>query len=320
MSANLAALAADLTHRAAIGAEDVLALRRLVWADGGVSSAEADALMALNTACPVRATEWVDYFVEVMCDYIVHQQTPAGYVNETNAEWLMNWIDHDGHVDSLAELELLVRVLEIAHAVPQSLKDYALRQIETAVLTGEGPTRRTGMMVADGTLDKGAITETEVELLRRVIYAQAGDGTYIVSRQEAELLFRLKDANLNAGHPASWSDLFVKAVGNHLMAHAAYVPLTAEEQTNLDAYAADTSVSVLRFAGRVFGRRTDARLSQKVLDNGEPDEAAARVDAMVTPVEKAWLMAQIQADGARDALETELINFIRRERQAQLAG
>jgi hypothetical protein len=316
MTASLAALAAELTQRAEITAEDVLALRRLVWQDGGVNTEEADVLMALNSACPGRSTEWIDYFVEVMCDHVVHQQQPAGYVDDAKAQWLMQWIDHDGKVDSLSELELLVKVLETANAVPAVLKAYALKQIESAVLTGEGPMRKTGLVVGDGMLDKGAINDTEVELLRRVIYAQAGDGHYIVSRDEAELLFRLKDANLNAGHSAQWPELFVKAIANHLMAHAAYQPLTREEQANLDAYAADTSVSVLRFASRVFGRRKpDARLSAKVLDNSVSDEAAEIADSVVTHPEKSWLDAQIDVDGAQDALETRLLNFIRREQQ-----
>lgn len=311
----LADLAATLTHRAEIGAEDVLALRRLVWHDGAVNRDEADALMALNTACHLRAPEWVDYFVEVMGDFLVHQQTPQGYVDEANAQWLMDWIDKDGRVDSLAELELLVKVLEIATAVPPSLKAYALRQIEACVLSGEGPTRQTGLYVNGGALDKGTINATEVELLRRIIFAQAGDGGYVVSRAEAEMLFRVKDATLNAGYATSWPDLFVKGVGNHLMAHADYTPLSREDQAGLDAYMADTSVSLGRFAGRVFGRRTDPRLSSKVFE--AQDEAAARVDAQITPGEKSWLYAYIDADGARDALETALINFIRRERSEQ---
>ncbi|ESQ75191.1 hypothetical protein [Asticcacaulis sp. AC402] len=317
MTASLAALAAELTQGAEITAEDVLALRRLVWHDGGVNSEEADTLMALNAACPLRAIEWVDYFVEVMCDYVVHQQQPAGYVDEAKAQWLMQAIDRDGKVDSLAELELLVKVLETANAVPQTLKTYALKQIEAAILTGEGPTRKTGLVVGNGLLDKGAIYDTEVELLRRVIYAQVGDGTYVVSRDEAELLFRLKDANLNAGHSAQWPDLFVKAIANHMMAHAAYQPLTREEQQNLDAYAADTSVSVLRFASRVFGRRApDARLSKTVLDNSVSDDAAVIADSVVTQGERSWLDARIDADGAQDVLETQLMNFIRREQLA----
>ncbi|WP_040309158.1 hypothetical protein [Asticcacaulis biprosthecium] len=316
MTASLTALAAELTQRAEIGPEDVLALRRLVWHDGGVNTAEADTLMALNSACPVRSPEWIDYFVEVMCDHVIHQQQPTGYVDDAKAQWLMQAIDHDGKVDSLAELELLVKVLETANSVPQALKAYALMQIEAAVVTGEGPTRKTGLMVGNGLLDKGAINDTEVELLRRVIYAQAGDGHYIVSRDEAELLFRLKDANLNAGHSAQWPDLFVKAIANHMMAHAAYQPLTREEQQNLDAYAADTSVSVLRFASRVFGHRTpDARLSKTVLDNSVSDDAAAMADAVVTHAERTWLDARIDADGAQDVLETQLLNFIRREQQ-----
>ncbi|ESQ87166.1 hypothetical protein ABAC460_20560 [Asticcacaulis sp. AC460] len=310
MTTSLAALAADLTQRAEIGAEDVLALRRLVWQDGGVNVEEADVLMALNSACPARATEWVDYFVEVMCDHVVHQQKPAGYVDDAKAQWLMKWIDRDGKVDTVAELELLVRVLEMANAVPQALKTYALKQIEAAILTGEGVTRKTGLLVGNGVLDKGAINDTEVELLRRVIYAQAGDGNYIVSRDEAELLFRLKDANLNAGHSAQWPDLFVKAIANHLMAHAAYQPLTRDEQSNLDAYTADTSVSVLRFVSRIFTGKVDARVSYR---NSWDDEAAAKVDAEVTAGETDWLTGRINVDGAQDVLETQLLNFIRRE-------
>ena len=48
-------------------------------------------------------------------------------------------------LDSLTELELLVKVLEKAIDVPEQLNAYALDQIEQAVLTGEGPTRDGGV-------------------------------------------------------------------------------------------------------------------------------------------------------------------------------
>jgi len=257
----------------------------------------------------VRAKEWIDYFVEVMVDYVVRQQQPTGYVDDAKANWLMRWIDHDGCVDSLAELELLVKVLEVADSAPEGLRAYTLRQIEAAVTSGEGPTR-TQREDGDGALQSGVINATEVELLRRAVFAMAGDGGYIVSQAEADMLFRLKDATLNGDNAPQWADFFVRAVGNHLMAHATYQPLRRDEQAGLDAYVADTHVSLGRFAKRVFGRRTDTRVPE-VRPRGDISmDNAARID----PAEKSWLAAHIQADGAKDALEAELLNFIRRER------
>lgn len=328
-------LTAALTSRSAITAEDVLALRRLVWGDEAVSRVEADAIMALNTACQVRASEWIDYFVEVMVDYVVHQQQPDGYIDEANAQWLTNWIDRDGRVDSLSELELLVKVLETAQSAPDSLRTYALKQVEAAVLTGEGPTRRTGLAVQNGGLDASGINATEVELLRRVVFAQGGDGNIIVSQAEADMLFRLKDATLGKNNAPQWADLFVKCVGNHLMAHSTYQPLTRDEQASLDAYVADTHINLWRFARRAFGapamvrqafgkgdltkeevaQLVDNRVPDKVLGNAlrAYDDAAEAIDLAITPGEKAWLVARINADGATDALETALLDFIRNE-------
>ena len=271
--------------------------------------------MALNTACRIVSPEWVDYFVEIITDYIIHQQQPAGYVDEDKARWLMRWIDRDGQVDSLAELELLVRIIEVAVSVPLSLRDYTLRQIEAAVLTGEGVTRRTGLSVGIGELSADGINATEVTLLRRVIFAMAGDGGLIVGRDEAEMLFRIKDATLTASNAPEWADLFVRAVGNHLMAHSSYQPLTRDEQQAQDAYLADTSVRLGRFAKRAFGLRVDGGLPHTTLAARERanDEDARRHSEAVLPHEKAWLTGQIQADGATDALEEALLAFIRRE-------
>ncbi len=316
MSASFAELTADLTQRSSIAAEDVIALRRLVWGDASVSREEADALMALNTACRLRATEWVDYFVEVMVDYLVRQQQPQGYVDDAKAAWLMSWIDKDGKVNSLTELELLVKMLEGAESAPPALCDYALKQIETAVLTGEGATRN-GFDDGDGALDPKSINATEVDLLRRLIFAQSGDGAYVVSTAEADMLFRLKDATISARNAETWPDLFVKAVASHLMAHRNYETLSAEDQLRLERYEADTHVSVGRFFGRMLGM-TGAALPASALAIADQmnDDAAAAADHAVTPAETQWTIAHIRADGKYDPLEKALVSFIRSEMAA----
>ncbi len=313
MTAALADLTSTLTRNARIGAEDVLAMRRLVWADASVSREEADALMALNTACPVQAPEWIDYFVEVMTDYIVRQQQPEGYVDAAKAEWLMQWIDTDGRVDSRGELELLVKVLETAVSVPASLRSYALKQIEAAVLTGSGLTRRE-RVDGNGSLDAACINTTEVELLKRVIYAQGGTGGWIVSTEEADMLFRLKDATLGAANGDGWADLFVHAVANHLMAHRNYETLSRDDQMRIDTYAADTNVHIGRFFRRMVGLEKTALPASVIAIPGEiGDEQAAAADRALTPAEIRWTVDHIREDGRYDAMEKALVAFLRNE-------
>ena len=295
-------LDARLNSKAAITAEDTLAMRRLVWPDGKIDPGEAEAIFDLNTAVQGSSREWVDFFVEAISVYVVHQQAPEGYVDEAKAAWLMAKIDSDGQVESLGELELLVKILEDATNVPESLKSYALKQIETIVLTGTGPTRD------GGSLDASSINATEVKLLRRMLFAQAGDGPGSISRAEAEMLFRIKDATLGASNAPEWKTLFVQAVGNHLMAHTDYHPISRDRAAQLDTFMNDTHSSVIGFLGRmnpvqgfgeVFGKH-------ETVDR----DAAVAADRAIDPAETAWLNAEIDADNQRDPLEEALLAFI----------
>src|SRR4051794_40791011 len=98
--------------RGEITAEDVLAIRHIVWPDGNIDPTEADAIFDLNDTLTSAPREWVDFFVEAIETYVVHQQAPIGYVDDAKANWLISRIDSDGRVDSLGELELLVKILE----------------------------------------------------------------------------------------------------------------------------------------------------------------------------------------------------------------
>lgn len=304
----------DLTNRLKAKAEltpdDTLAMRRVAWPDGIIDPAEADAIFDLNTSVKSSSREWVDFFVEAMNAYLVEQQSPKGYMDEAKANWLMAKIDIDGRVDSLGELELLVKVLESATNVPDSLKSYALRQIETIVLTGTGPTRD------GGSLDAGSINITEVKLLRRLLYAQAGDGPASVSRAESDMLFRIKDATLAAANAPEWQTLFVQAVGNHLMAHGDYQALSRERAAELDGFMNDTRSGVGGFLGRIAGSsvkggfRTVFGKKPQSVDH----DAAVAADRAVVADEQAWLTSRIDADQGLDPLEKALLAFIAAER------
>jgi hypothetical protein len=308
MTAPFSDLAAGVKARATITAEDTLAMRRAVWPDGKIDPAEADAIFDVNTSVKGSAADWVDFFAEAISTYIVRQQAPVGYVDDAKSNWLMARIDTDGRVDSLGELTLLVKILEDATNVPETLKAYALRQIEQVVLTGSGPTRD------GGSLDPGSINATEVKLLRRMLFAQASDGPASISRAEAEMLFRIKDATIGSDNAPEWKTLFVQAVGNHLMAHNLYHPLAREQAAHLDAFMNDAHSSVGGFLGRML-RSSPAQGFGDVFAKHETvdEDAAIAADKAIDAGEEAWLKAEINADATLDPLEEALLAFVAEE-------
>ncbi|MFL6724044.1 MAG: hypothetical protein ACJ8E7_07905 [Sphingomicrobium sp.] len=294
----------DQPERRPISPEEVLKLRRYVWSDGKITPDEASQLFQLNdSASP--SNDWADFFIEAICDYLIGRGQPRGYVTDADADWLMHHINHDGRIDTHAELELIVKLFERAENVPQSLKRFALTAIQQTVLMGEGPTRR------GGEIAPGRIDDSEVSLIRRLIFAPAGDGPAKVSRSEAEMLSRLKDATLGANNSPEWQQLFVQGIANHLMAHQPYVPPSSAAEAPLDNPRTQTPFrNVLEKIGRnrgLIGELLDGEdLARRLVDR----EAAAARDAEVTPEEAEWLGALLAADGARDPLEQALLDFL----------
>jgi hypothetical protein len=302
---------AALKAGAPISAADVLALRREIWPDGAVSDAEASALFDLNRVAGAAGTEWTDFFVEAMTEYVVNQRAPRGYVDEAAAQWLIAGIERDGAAANAADLALVVKVLESALNCPASLKTWALGRIEAAVLTGEGPTR-------SGPPRPNIVDEAEVALLRRIVFAAGGEGACTIGADEAEMLWRLKDACLAGDNAPGWKTLFVQAVGNHLMAYSAYRPLEREEAGRLEAFVNDHHSSVLGFFARM-GRAGPAAGARGLLHpSREPSaadhDAAVHAAASITGPEKAWLDAHVDADHQRDAYEEALLAFVAEEK------
>ena len=285
--------------------EEVLRLRRQMWADGSISPEEASRLFQLNDEAAPSA-EWTDFFVEALCDFLIARGQPRGFITDADAVWLQHHVSRDGRVESHAELELLVKLLERADCVPTMLKDFALGQIEQIVLTGRGPTRD------GGDIQPGRIDDAEAALLRRMIFAPAGDGPAKVSRAEAEMLFRLKDATLGKDNAADWPRLFVQGVANHLMAHQSFAP-SAEAAARIDQPYKPNPLGVV-FTKMGRERASDAEVRTALLGNDEAGiaahQAAVAADAQVTSDEAGWLHRLFEADGARDDLEQALLDFL----------
>jgi len=58
---------------------------------------------------------------------------------------------------------------------------------------------------------------SDVELIRKVIYAPGSPGGFTVTRGEAELLTMLDQATIAEGNAPTWPDLLSRAVANALM-------------------------------------------------------------------------------------------------------
>lgn len=298
MTRPLEDVTAMIAQSRALGPDETLALRRVIWPDGRISANEAAILFDLNRASSAPSAEWVDFFVEAITVYVVEQAEPRGYVSDENADWLMAAIDQDGKVDTLAELELLVKVIEKAENAPERLKHYALDQIRRAVLQGEGPTR------SGGGLTPGSIGTTEVRLLRRVLYATGGLAPAHISREEAELLFAIKDATLGGQNAPEWQTLFVQAMRLHLMTDQRFRALSREDALRLHAFMADTKAGMGSFFGRMFQSLGDP------IPPAAPAVPAPVADEGISEEEDSWLQAMVEADGALDPLERALLKAL----------
>ena len=306
---------APILEKTSINAEDVLAFRRSVFSDGIISRAEAESLFAVNDGITKAAREWDEFFVEAECDYLVRQAEPQGYISEENARWLTRMISADGVVKSTSELELLVRALEIAKSSPDFFAAFALDQVRVSVLAGTGPYSRAGHAMP------GVVTEGDVAMLRRILYAFGGDGNVAITKPEAEVLFDLSDATRRAANEPGWRDLFVRANANYLMAHTLFkAPDRATAQRREDWLESRPGAgSILKsmfgiiLDGDLASVREACRTEDSWAKDNEAFEAGTAAAERITAGEVAWLTDRIGRDGTISADEKALLDFIRSE-------
>ncbi|MEZ5872322.1 MAG: hypothetical protein R3D32_10805 [Nitratireductor sp.] len=300
---------------------DVLYFRREVFRDGVVSRAEADAIFAMDNAVAERCDQWRDFYVEALSEYAVNQQEPRGYVSVPNAEWLVERVSHDGRIDSLSELELLVKVISKAQHSPEMLVRFVLETVARSVIDGEGPLARGRQ------LTPGVIGEPEVELIRHVLYAFGGEQGLSISRAEADILFDINDRTVEAENHPAWRELFVKAIANHLMAAATYkapprtVALAREEWLEEPSQGvgsllmgAVTGFGQL-FSGAILGDIVDShtQIERAWAERNERMEASEELNAVIEDREAEWLIDRISHDGRMHENEKALLRFIRDE-------
>jgi hypothetical protein len=299
-----------------VTAEDALAARRAVYgSDAAIDPAEIEVFFAIDEAAETADPAWGMLLAEAGADFLVHQQEPHGYVDAANADWLIARIGKDGKVKTATELELLVKVLEAAQSSPPSLVQYALRQVESAVVDGEGP------LAAGRTLERGRVSRADVELLRRILYAFGGDQGIAITRAEAEVLFDINDATADADNDPAWTDLFAKAVVNSIMAASGYAVPTRQVALAREEWLDAPSGGVAGFFARMAAGGLRGVLESYRAPSDE-EEWAARNAAqraaigsaeIVTENEATWLANRIGRDGHLHDNEKALLRFVGNE-------
>jgi len=291
-----------------VTAADTLEARRAVFPDGKVDRKEVDALFAIDEAAKLRSADWADFFVEALSDHLVRQEKPQGYVSAANANWLIKRIAEDGKVKTQTELELLIRVLEIADKAPPALAAFALDQVRHHVLAGEAP---------------GRVSGSDARRLRRILYAFGGDGAAGITRAEAEVLFDIHDATSTALNDPEWDDLFVKALANLVMVASGYAAPPREIALARENWLENDSGGVLTFFARMAAAGANPKTVLEAYQAPSPREEAAARNAdraakqaraeTVDASEAAWLAQRIKRDGGLSNAETALLRFLRDE-------
>ncbi len=306
MTTHFSQLAQRVAADGDVTSDEVLALRREGWGDGIITREEAEALFAINNSIEERSEEWCDFFVEAIGEFVLNGTPPRLQCDAEEAEWLIAQVDKDGTVESFVELETIVRIIERAENVPTRLKNYVIAQIEGEVQNGTGPARHGGELSATH------ISSAEARILRRVVFASGGHGPAAVSRFEAEMLFRLKDATLADDNAPEWDDLFLDGVSNYLKGFALKnAQLDHNRARELQAFVEDNKANVGRFFGQMVREAPNVRNHfGKVF--GKRDAAPsfaeqAAAGEAVTDHEQEWLDAMIEADSEVDELERRLL-------------
>lgn len=291
MSNVLMEILTNLKAKNEIDAQDVLRLRAISYSDGGISIDEAKAIIELGTYVQKTCLEWEYFYCETLVDHLVHQQIPQGYVNENQAKWLIELISNSGRLNKKLDLELLIKIIENAEQIPESIKELAENEIEQRIY------------------DQGKVEADDVKQLRRLLFALSGDGAAGISLAEAEMLFRIKDKTKDNENDHAWLDFFVKAIGNHLMAHNFYTPVSKYERARRDSFLKDTELNLFGFLGRL-SFNADYNDGAKDWHEKHGDDDFAR-DEQVNAGENHWLNTKINADGVQDDYELAVLEFIK---------
>ncbi|SON56041.1 hypothetical protein HDIA_2500 [Hartmannibacter diazotrophicus] len=315
-----ATLRADLqalVERQSILEDDVLILRRTMFASGRISATDAEQLLLLDRAITKKSPGFVALLLEALIGFTLRQSDPVGHIGEAGADWLVRHIAARGIIHTDTQLELLIRVIDKADIAPVRLSVLALRQVLLAVMDGKGP------LATHRALTPGVIGQGDVELMRRIVNAQASQRAVGVSRQEMEVLFDLNDRTREADNHPSWSDFFVKCVVNYFMTTRGFPPperdVVLSRATWVDGAAPGSNTLLAAPVERMLAGGLKGIWSAYRTGGQEPMVGATlpmdirQQQAAVSAEGVKWLANRIGKTGELRRNELALVDFLRTE-------
>ena len=303
-----------ICRQGTIRASDVLNLRQLFYEDGRILEAEAECLFEINQACPTQDASWGPFLIEAVTDFIVNDAEPQGYLTKANAEWLIGQTANGGKVQSQIELELVLNVLDKARWAPETLVIFALEQVKEAVCNSDAP------LDGEEPMAPPSVTESDVAMLRRILYAFGGDGNIAVTRREAEVLFEINDLTVDADNCTGWAELFVKAITSSVMAASGYSIPPRQEILKREAWLESrddlSPVNMLSKAFQgglagILGAYQEQSAEERSLARLERQRLAIITNQEISDDEASWLAERIGRDGQLSQNERALLLCIK---------
>lgn len=310
--------------RKTIASTEVTWLRQEVFKDGVTDDKEAEVIFRLNEECTEKDESWDQLYVDVLTDYFVWQASPRGYVDEGHARYLMQRIAGNNRIESSPELELLVNVIHWADHCPPELAELVLMSVRESVLDPDEAAYGRGRRPR-------VVDAVDVELIKRAIYAPATAGGITVTRLEAEVIFDINSATDGAANDPAWKQLFVYAIGNHLMFPRPHTPPPPpaevvrreewlKERRSIGGLFKQIGAETLNTgAGKIeFGARFKLALKamggpvqERDLDAETREAKVAYERETIDEEEANWLFARLRRDGDLHENERALLTFIR---------
>lgn len=201
-----------LLAKSEISAVDVVRLRDALDYNGPLSETEAAALLEIELSRMPKAGIWKAFFIDAMTAFAIHDQPPDGYLTADKADWRLRIAAPQGRILTPTLFELLTSILSSARWAPQRLVSALLDEVYCAVASGDGPLR------IGRRADRNVVTDHDVEVVRRILYAAGKSDLRAIHHAEASGLIAIDMAGSKGEvHPA-WIDLFCRALIDAAMA------------------------------------------------------------------------------------------------------
>jgi hypothetical protein len=312
--------ASDMPAKGGISAAEALDVRRAIYSHDPLTPADMDRVFQTARKSAGRdSTEWTNLFSEAVTDYVVRQNDPSDYIPQAKADWLVATLKAGGGVKTAAEFAMLIDVMKTALGLPPSLSAFALREIETAIVSG-----RRGA-IGGGDHAACSVTKADVEALRAVLYAATSGSAGHITREEAEALFDIAHATAQGACDPVFDELFARAVGNYLMAISWHAP-SRQEALHREHWL-DEREHLPGFFSRMFARgeiesfrdtlKSPLEAAGEDMTALNAQDAAARAESeAITGAEADWVIAHLTREGPLTSAETRLLKWLGTEAHA----